>query len=259
MFSTLTFDVRDRVGYAQFSTPESLNSISEQRIVDLETLVNLVREDESIRALSLTGSGRAFCVGLDLGLLKRAFYDIPYFESMIRRLQNVLFDLEDLPVAVIAAVNGLARAGGFELLLAADFIVMADEAKIGDAHAHLGVLPGAGCSQRLPRRVGEQRAKELILLARWISGQEAVAIGLALRSVPLAELPDAVEAIATEMRHRPRATTGALKSEIHAARHLDLRAGIEFETQTFVNYMSQLPIGREGYEASLADRRPNWY
>ena len=259
MFSTLTFDVRDRVGYAQFSTPESLNSISEERIVDLEKLVNLVREDESIRALSLTGSGRAFCVGLDLGLLKRAFYDIPYFESMIRRLQKVLFDLEDLPVAVIAAVNGLARAGGFELLLAADFIVMADEARIGDAHAHLGVLPGAGCSQRLPRRVGEQVAKELILLARWISGQEAVAIGLALRSVPLDELPAAVEAIAAEMRHRPRATTGALKSEIHAARHLDLKAGIEFETQTFVEYMSKLPIGREGYEASLADRRPSWY
>jgi enoyl-CoA hydratase/carnithine racemase len=259
VFETLSFEIRDRVGYVQFSTPEKLNSISEQRIVDLERLVALVREDESIRALSITGSGRAFCVGLDLGLLKRAFYDIPYFESIIRRLQKILFDLEDLPVAVIAAVNGLARAGGFELLLAADFIVMADEARIGDAHAHLGVLPGAGCSQRLPRRVGELRAKELILLARWISGPEAVAMGLALRSVPLAELPAAVEVIANEMRHRPRETTSALKREIHAARRLNLEAGIEFETQTFVEYMTQLPIGREGYEASLAGREPDWY
>ena len=259
MFNTLTYEVRDRVAYVRFTTPQSLNSISEQRIDDLEEVVSAVRKDVSIRALTFTGSGRAFCVGLDLGLLKRAFYDIPYFEYMIRRLQKVLFDLEELPVAVIAAVNGLARAGGFEMLLAADFVVMANEAKIGDAHAHLGVLPGAGCSQRLPRRVGEQRAKELIILARWITGPEAVAMGLALRSVPLDELPDAVEEIVAEMRHRPRETTGALKREIHAARQLDLKAGVEFETKTFVEYMTQLPIGREGYEASIAGREPNWW
>ena len=259
MFKTLTFDIRDRVAYAQFATPETLNSISEQRLEDLERIVALVRDDETIRALAISGAGRAFCVGLDLGLLKRAFYDIGYFEGIIRRLQRVLFDLEELPVAVIAAVNGLARAGGFEMMLAADFVLIADEARIGDAHAHLGVLPGAGCSQRLPRRVGEQRAKEIILLARWMSGSEAAAIGLALRSVPLAELPAAVEEIANEMRHRPRATTDALKREIHAARTLDLKSGIEFETRTFVEYMTQLPIGREGYEASLAGREPNWY
>ncbi len=259
MFDTLTFEVRDRVAYVQFTTPQTLNSISEQRIADLEDVVAAVGADVNIRALTFTGSGRAFCVGLDLGLLERAFYDIPYFERTIRRLQKVLFELEDLPVAVVAAVNGLARAGGFEMLLAADFVVIADEAKIGDAHAHLGVLPGAGCSQRLPRRVGEQRAKELILLARWITGQEAAAMGLALRSVPLAELPVAVEAIVAEMRHRPRETTRALKREIHAARHLDLRAGVEFETTTFVEYMTRLSIGREGYEASLAGRDPNWW
>jgi len=255
----LNFEIRDRVGYVQFSTPDTLNSISEARIEDLEGVVAQVKENLEVRALTITGSGRAFCVGLDLDLLKRAFYDIDYFEAMIRRLHAVLLDLEYLPVPVIAAVNGYARAGGFELAIACDLMVIANEAKIGDRHTNLGVLPGGGCSQRLPRRVGEQRAKALILLAPWLSGEQAVAYGLALRSVPLAELPAAVEEMVGELRHRPRECSAAIKSAMHAARTLDSAQAVEFEIQTFVEYMGKLPYGREGYEASLAGRAPSWY
>jgi enoyl-CoA hydratase/carnithine racemase len=259
MFKTLTFDIRDRVGYVQFSTPDSLNSISEARIEDLERVVARVKENVGVRALTITGSGRAFCVGLDLELLKRAFADIGYFEKMIRRLQAVLLELEALPVPVIAAVNGYARAGGFELAIACDLMVIADEAKIGDRHTNLGVLPGGGISQRLPRRVGEQRAKALVLLAPWLSGQQAVAYGLALRSVPLADLPGAVEEMLSELRHRPRECSAAIKSAMHAARTLDSAQAVEFEIRAFVEYMGKLPYGREGYEASLDGRAPSWY
>jgi enoyl-CoA hydratase/carnithine racemase len=259
MFKTLNFEVRDRVGYVQFSTPDTLNSLSEARIEDLEAVIARVKADAEIRALTITGSGRAFCVGLDLELLKRAFNDPVYFEKTIRRLQAVLLDLESLPVPVIAAVNGYARAGGFELAIACDLMVIADEAKIGDRHTNLGVLPGGGISQRLPRRVGEQRAKALVLLAPWLSGEQAVAYGLALRSVPLADLPAAVEEMLSELRHRPRECSAAIKSAMHAARTLDSAQAVEFEIQTFVKYMVNLPYGREGYEASLAGRPPNWY
>ena len=259
MYRTLTFDIRDRVGYVQFSTPETLNSISEARLEDLEGVIARVKNDHEVRALTITGTGRAFCVGLDLDLLKRAFHDMQYFETMIRRLQSVLLDLESLPIPVIAAVNGLARAGGFELAIACDFLVIANEARIGDRHTNLGVLPGGGCSQRLPRRVGEQRAKALILLAPWLSGEQAVEYGLALRSVPLADLPAAVEEMMSELRHRPRECSAAIKSAMHAARTLDSAQAVEFEIRTFVEYMSKLPYGLEGYEASLAGRPPNWY
>jgi len=265
MFNSLEFEVRDRVAYVKFTTPESLNSISEARIEDLEQVVAQVKSDQNIRALTITGSGRAFCVGLDLALLERAFGDIrdsgdvSYFEKTVRRLQQVLLDLEALPVAVVAAVNGYARAGGFELALACDFILIANEAKIGDRHTNLGLLPGGGCSQRLPRRVGEQRAKELLLIAQWLSGQQAVEYGLALRSVPLAELPDAVEQMMKELRHRPRECTAGIKRAMHAARTLDIAQAVEFEVKIFVEYMGKLPYGREGYEASLAGRTPNWY
>lgn len=259
MYKSLIVDVRDRVAYVEFSTPEKLNSISEQRITDLENVVAHVKADESIRALTLTGSGRGFCVGLDLDLLRKAFADLKYFETVVRRLQRVLLDLEALPVPVIAAVNGITRAGGFETILACDFIVVADEAKIGDRHTHLGLLPGGGCSPRLPRLVGEQRAKAILMLARWMNGPEAVSMGLALRSVPLAQLPAAVEDLLSEFRHRPRECIRGIKRALQAARTLGIEQAVEFEIQTFVDYLTRFPYGREGYEASLADRKPDWY
>jgi len=259
MFDTLNFEIRDRVGYVQFSTPDTLNSISEARLEDLERVIAQVNENAEVRALTITGSGRAFCIGLDLELLQRAFADIGYFEKVVRRLQAVLLDLESLPVPVIAAVNGYARAGGFELAIACDFMVIADEAKIGDRHTNLGVLPGGGISPRLPRRVGEQRAKALVLLAPWLSGEQAVDYGLALRSVPLAELPAAVEDMLGELRHRPRECSAAIKRAMHAARTLDSAQAVEFEIRTFVEYMGKLPYGLEGYQASLAGRTPSWY
>lgn len=258
MFETLSYVVRDRVAYATFTTPARLNSITEQRLTDLEAVVAAVRADESLRALVLTGSGRAFCVGLDLGLLQQAFQDMAFFERQVRRLNAVLLDLEALPVATIAAVNGIARAGGFEIALACDLLIIADEARIGDNHTHVGVMPGGGSTQRLPRRIGEQRAKELIWSARWLSGQEAAAIGLALRSVPLADLSVAIEAVLAELRQRPRATIDVVKRTMHAGRHLQLTDGIELEIQAFVEYMGTLPYAREGYAASLAGRPPSW-
>jgi enoyl-CoA hydratase/carnithine racemase len=242
MYQSLDVEIRDRVAYVRFSTPDTLNSISEERIADLEKVIDRVNSDHTLRALTLTGSGRAFCVGLDLGLL-----------------QAILLGLEALPVPVVAAVNGITRAGGFEMILACDFVLVADEAKIGDKHTNLGLLPGGGLSPRLPRLVGEQRAKAIMMLAQWMTGREAAACGLALKSVPLAELPAAVEDLMSELRHRPRECMAAVKRTIHAARTLDTPAAVELEIQTFVTYMGELPYGREGYEASLAGRTPDWY
>jgi enoyl-CoA hydratase/carnithine racemase len=259
VFKSLTLEVRDRVAYATFTTPEKLNSISEDRIADLAAVVAHVRNDSRVRALTLTGSGRAFCVGLDLGLLKRAFDDMAYFESVVRRLQAVLLDLEALPVPVVAAVNGITRAGGFELMIACDLVVVADEAKIGDRHTNLGLLPGGGLSPRLPRLVGEQRAKAIIMLAQWMTGTEAAACGLALRSVPGEQLTAAVEDLMQELRHRPRECMAGIKRSLFAARTLDTKSAVQVEIQNFIAYMGGLPYAREGYEASLAGREPDWY
>jgi enoyl-CoA hydratase/carnithine racemase len=259
MYKSLTLEIRERIARVTFTTPDALNSISEERIADLQHVVRTVREDESLRAMSITGTGRAFCVGLDLNLLKKAFADINYFESVVRRLNGVLLELEDLPIPVIAAVNGYARAGGFELALACDFILIADEAKIGDNHAQVGVMPGGGATQRLPQRIGMQNAKALIFMANWLTGREAVDCGLALRSVPLTQLNAATEEMLSVLVHRPRTLSATLKRTLHAGRLLDRKAGIEFEISNFVHYMGQEPYAREGYHASLEKRDPTWF
>ena len=187
--TTLRHDRADGIATVTFTTPDRLNAISEARLDDLEAVLDQVETDADTRVLIFTGEGRAFCVGLDLDLLDRAFGDLAYFEATVRRLARIIERIEALPIPTIAACNGYARAGGFELILGCDFLIIADEAKIGDAHTDAGVVP-ACVTLRLRRRIGAQRAKELILTARWLTGQEAVAYDLALKSVPLANLQE---------------------------------------------------------------------
>jgi enoyl-CoA hydratase/carnithine racemase len=257
-YRTLQYEVRDRVAHLTFATPESLNSITEERLGELAEVLPRAREDVAVRAMVVRGIGRAFCVGLDLELLKRAFADIAYWESVVRRLNDLIFQVEDMPFPVVAAVNGFARAGGFEIALACDLMLIADEAKLGDNHTQVGVMPGGGSTQRLPRRIGEQRAKELIYSGRWLQGPEAAQLGLALRSVPLAELDAAVETLVAPFRQRPREVIAAVKRAMHGGRTLPTRDGVELEIRTFLDYTGKLPIAAEGFHASLEGRPPAW-
>jgi enoyl-CoA hydratase/carnithine racemase len=182
-YRTLRYEAVGAIAKLTFATPERLNAIDEVRLAELEAVLDRLEQDTQIRALIVTGDGRAFCVGLDLDLLGRAFDDVGYFEQVVRRLATIIARLEALPIPTIAAVNGYARAGGFEISLGLDFMIVAEEARIGDAHTDSGVVP-ACVSLRLARRIGEQRAKELLFTARWLTGTEAVGYGLALRCVP---------------------------------------------------------------------------
>lgn len=257
-FISLTYEVRQRAAIITFATPDNLNAITDTRLDELEAALALVEADEAIGALIISGGeGGAFCVGLDLSLLDRAFSDIPYFETVVTRLNGIITRIEALPVPTIAAINGYARAGGFELPLGCDFILMADEAKIGDVHTDAGVLP-ATASLRLKRRIGEQRAKELIWSARWLQGQEAVDAGLAWKSVPRAALLDAALQLAASFTDKPRACIATNKAVFQQGEALDTAAGAALEIRLFVEYMAQEPYGREGYNAYREKRLPFW-
>ena len=250
---TLSYEVRDTVAYVTFTTPKRLNSITEERLEDLNAVMDSVESDTTIHAMTITGQGRAFCVGDDLDLLKRAFNDLDYFESFLRRFNEALLRLERLEIPVVAVVNGIARAGGFELALACDLILIADEARFGDNHTHVGVMPGGGATQRLPRRIGAQAAKELIWSARWLSGPQAVACGLAFKSVPLEKLYDECEAVLAGFRDKPRAVLSVVKKTIQAGEGLSLDDGIDLEIRTFIDYTRNEPRVREMVWASLKD------
>ena len=255
---SVEYEVRDRVGYATLNRPHALNAIDEGVLGDLAALLPQVADDQGVKALVFSGAGEVFSVGLDLGLLQKAFGDTTYFRDVLERFKTVLLGIEALPVPVVAAVNGLARAGGFELMLACDFVLIADEAKIGDTHLAFGILPGGGASQRLPRLIGRQRARELILTGRWIMGPEAVSLGLALRSVPRASLPDAVEELVARFRTLSRATLGATKAAMNEGEALPLAEALDLEIDRFIGFLDTEPTAREGFQASVERRDPVW-
>jgi len=170
----------------------------------------------------------------------------------LARYRSILLDLEGLPVPVIAAVNGMARAGGFEMILACDLVIAADEARIADHHLSFGIMPGGGATQRAPRKLGAQRARELIFSARWLSGAEAVQIGLALRSVPRAELDAAVEALCAQLRDKSRAVLAATKAAMNDGAALPLAEALQLELDHFARYLAEEPSARDGFNAYIA-------
>ncbi len=257
-YTSLLYEKIDRIAIVTFNTPARLNAISEARLTEMEAVLEQVAADPEVCALIITGGeGKAFCVGLDLDLLDRAFADMAYFEQVVRRVNGIIVRLEALPIPTIAAVNGITRAGGFEFTMGCDFVLVADEAQYGDAHTDSGVLPAAA-TMRLVRRVGEQRAKEMIWSARWYTGPEAVQAGLALRSFPRSMLRAEAIAFARTMTDKPRAVIAASKRVFQDTVDATLAEGVEIELRNFVHYMGTESWGREGYTAFRERRPPSW-
>jgi enoyl-CoA hydratase/carnithine racemase len=250
-------EVRDRIAYLTLERPEALNSIDESVLAAFPDVLTRIRDDSRVKAMVITGAGDAFSVGLDIDLLGRAFGDVSYFRDVVERLKAILLDIEALPVPVIAAVNGLARAGGFELILASDIVLIANEARIGDTHVAFGIIPGGGASARAPRRLGIQRAREILLTGRWLRGPEAAAYGLAARAVPRAQLDDEVERTVAQLRPLSRAALAATKALLNETAELPLREALAVELDRFEAFL-RTPTAREGYQAFVDKRRPDW-
>lgn len=255
---TVHLEVRDRIAYAVLDRPDAQNGIEETMLDGLEAALSAVDADRSVRALIVTGTGPVFSVGLDLALLDRAFTDLDLFESFVARLGRVLRRIEELPVPVVAAVNGLARAGAFELVLACDLVLVADEARLADHHLASGVVPGAGASVRLPRLVGPMRARELLYTSRWLSAADAVQWGLALRAVPRAHLDAAVEELFAPLRTLSRDALSAVKAQLLAAQGVADGPALDGERAAFGRYLREVPSSREGYLAYKERRSPSW-
>lgn len=252
-------EVRDQVMYLTLHGPSTMNSMTPESMAGLEAALDEAEASTDLRALVITGWGeRAFCVGIDITFLGDCFGDpegvfLPYLD----RFHAVLRRLERLPVPVVAAVNGLARAGGFEIILACDLVLVADEARVGDIHLEFGVPPGAGASQRAARKLGDQRAKVLMLTSMWLDATSMVEWGLALEAVPRAELPDAVERVVDRVRGLSRPGIAATKLTVGAAQDLTLTEGLAHERQMFERFLATEGAD-EGYRAFVEKRRPTW-
>ena len=256
---TLHYATDERVGYATFARPERGNSLSEQALDDLNDVVARVQADQSLRALVIRGRGDAFCTGIDEEVLAQAFADLELFEHLLTRLAATCLSLEALEVPVIAALNGLATGAGFELALACDLIVAAEDAQLGDAHTPYGQIPGSGTSVRLPRTVGVQHAREIVYSGRLLTGAEAASLGLVLRAVPAAALDEAVAAIAAGFTDKSRKALAACKRQINGNLGLDTPSGVEHERSEFIKYLEEPHSDAvEGFRAGQEGRPPSW-
>lgn len=247
-------EAHDGALWVTICRPDVLNALNEEVLDGLEEGLDRVAGDPSCHALCVTGAGEAFSVGLDIDCLERGFGDHAYFRHLLGRVNRVLDRIEDCPVPVVAAVNGLARAGGFELVLAADLAIAADEARIGDNHLNFGVMPGGGATQRAPRRLGLQRAKELIFTGRWLDGAEAAALGLVLDHVPRVELEAAVGSLVATIADKPRGVLAATKRAIREGAGLPLQSGTGLETSIFFEYLDSDPAAKDGFYRYLRRR-----
>lgn len=252
--------VVDRAAWITLNRPESLNGLTLDLLNELGQACDAIEADGSIRAAVITGAGRAFCVGADIDWLKRVFdpVDRAALHTFLDAVNVTLRRLETLPVPVVAAINGVTRAGGLELVLACDLAIAADDARIGDVHSAFGMMPGGGSTHRLPRRVGPLRAAELIMTSRWLDGRQAAELGLVLDAVPGEQLRQAVAVLLADLVDKPRGVLAAIKAAMHDTVGLDPAAATAVERRTFLTYLDTVSDAREGFLAYVGGREPSW-
>ncbi|TXC93029.1 enoyl-CoA hydratase [Metabacillus litoralis] len=252
----LVSNIENGIFFITLNRPEAANALSIQLLNELKDTINQCKADRSIRCIILSGSGeRAFCAGADLK--ERSLMTDNQVGEAVALIGECIHSLEELPQPVIAAINGVALGGGLEIALACDLIIASDTAKIGLTETSLGIIPGAGGTQRLPRLIGLAKAKELIYTARKLDAMEAFQIGL-IQYVTKADLlkGKAIEIAEKIALNAPLAIQQAKKC-MNKGIDVDLKTGLKFERlayETIIPTKDRL----EGLQAFKEKRLPRF-
>lgn len=194
-------ELRNRSLWLRLNRPDAMNSLSPQVLSALTSALEQARSNDEVVSIVLTGTGRAFCAGADLKYV-RSQAEEGGAEGFLQGVLKVMDLVESYPKPVIAAINGLALAGGLELVLCCDLVVAARSAKIGDAHGNYGLLPGGGSSVRLPRLIGATRAKHLLFTGDFLDAEKLMDAGLVNQVVDDDKLEAATQALADKLALR---------------------------------------------------------
>jgi enoyl-CoA hydratase len=254
-YQTIALTVRDRVATVMMNRPDKLNALNDEMIEELGLMVEELRDRTDVGGVILTGAGRAFVAGADISELER--HGGIAAKALSRRGQLVFNRLEAMPKPVIAAVNGFALGGGCELAMACHVRVASEAAKFGQPEVKLGLIPGYGGTQRLPRLVGKGRALQLLMTGEMIDAAEAFRIGLVNRVVPAGELiKTATDMLEQMLTNAPLALASCIEM---ANRGYDLSLGdaLHMEASTF-GLLAATEDMREGTKAFLEKRPPKF-
>jgi enoyl-CoA hydratase/carnithine racemase len=257
-YTEILHEQRGAAAWITLNRPADLNAMSTVMVEELIDALTRIGADEAVRVVVITGAGeKAFCAGADLkgivAILERS--GTPGEPDFLDRAV-VMFDLlRGMRKPVIAAVNGLALAGGLELVMACDMVIAADTAKLGDAHANFGVFPGAGGAAVLPRKVGITRAKHLLFTGDFCSADEMKAYGLVNEVVPAAQLAAAVQKLADKLAAKSPAVLRAMKTIAERSLDQSMTAALRDETLALRDHLRSADL-REGLAAFADKRKP---
>ena len=225
------FEQRGPIGVITMNRPEALNALNDQVLKDLDAVLDAAEANDEVLVLILTGAGRSFVAGADIGQMKDF---TPVQAKQFGMYGNSVFlKLENFPKPVIAAVNGFALGGGCELSMACDIRLASEKAKFGQPEVGLGITPGFGGTQRLPRIVGYGKAMELILSARVIGAAEAKEIGLVNAVYPPEELMDKAMELANAIAANAQIAVRQSKRCIRKGMQTDIHTGVAYEAEAF--------------------------
>ncbi len=253
MAEMILVETHGAVGLIRLNRPKALNALCDQLMAELGQQLQAFDADPAIGAIVLTGSDRAFAAGADIKEMQNRTYPGVLHDDFISRWEVVT----TIRTPVIAAVAGFALGGGCELAMMCDFIVCADNAKFGQPEINLGVIPGAGGTQRLTRLVGKSKAMDMILTARNMDAAEAERAGLASRIFPLDQLVNEAIAIGTKIAALSATANYVAKRAVNAAYETTLPQGVQTERMLFLPLFGTADQ-KEGMNAFVEKRTANF-
>ncbi|MFC4738284.1 enoyl-CoA hydratase-related protein [Bacillus daqingensis] len=225
-------EVRDRTGWLTLDREDAANALSSDLIAQASDVLQEWRHDTAVRSVIITGAGKkVFCAGADLK--ERSKMQESEVWQAVASIRSFIESVYEMPQPVIAAINGHAIGGGLELALACDLRISTDQAFFSLAETGLGIIPGAGGTQRLPRLIGEQKAKEMILTGRKLAADEAEESGLILKYVPVKHLYEEASMMAGLVNSRAPLAIRSAKTAVNQGIQTDLQTGLELERKQY--------------------------
>jgi len=252
-YTNIIVETRGAVGLITLNRPNALNALNAALISELSEAIDGFEADDNIGCMVITGSEKAFAAGADIKEMQSKTYMSAYKEDFIGSWDRIARARKP----VIAAVAGYALGGGCEMAMMCDFIIAADTAKFGQPEINLGVIPGAGGTQRLTRAVGKAKAMDLILTGRMMGAEEAERSGLVARVVPLAELQAEALKAAEAIAAKSLPSVLMAKESVERAFEVTLQEGLRFERRVFSSLFATADQ-KEGMAAFAEKRKPDF-
>jgi len=253
-YENIIVDTKGHVGLITLNRPKALNALSNGLVSELGQALDAFEADEEIGAIVITGSEKAFAAGADIKEMATKSFTDCYLQDFITTGWEAVTKVRK---PVIAAVAGFALGGGCEVAMMCDFILAGDNAKFGQPEITLGIIPGAGGTQRLTRAVGKAKAMEMVLTGRLIDATEAERCGLVSRVVPVAELLDEALKVAERIASMGRVAVLAAKESVNRSYETTLAEGVHFERRLF-HALFATEDQKEGMAAFAEKRQPNF-